>query len=183
MGAESHLEEAQTGAFRPESGIRSWDEVVQRWCGLKWANPDENFDTLAAASWQPSSTDTMATHIRAIARLQREGKYRKPKTLVMAYLQWLCRRRAPNATVRGAIGAVRALEGMEWIEPIISKKLWRMAKYSLPGEDDDRRTFGGLETLRLNSQGCKDRVDWSFYGLAVLSLVGVLRVGEAVSVH
>ena len=151
MGAESHVEETQTGPFRPESGIRSWDEAVQRWCGLKWANPDEDFNALAAASWQPSSRDTMETHTRAIARLQREKKYREPKTLVMAYLQSPYRRRAPNATVRGAISAVRALEELEWIEPIISKKLWRMAKYSLPGEDDDRRTFRGLETLQLIS--------------------------------
>ena len=31
-----------------ESGL--WDLVVQRWCGLKWANPNEDFDALAAAS-------------------------------------------------------------------------------------------------------------------------------------
>ena len=86
--------------------------------------------------------------------------------LVMAYVQSLYRRRAPNTTVRGATSTVRALED-------------RMAKYSLPREDDDRRTFGGPETLQLISQGCKDRVDWS----AVLSFVGVQRVGETISVR
>ena len=43
--------------------------VVQQWCGLKWASPDEDFDILAAAFWQLTSRDTMATHLRAIARL------------------------------------------------------------------------------------------------------------------
>ena len=131
-----------------------WDEVVHQWCGLKWVSLDEDFDALVAASWQSTSRDTMATHLRAIARLQQEEQYREPTTLVMAYIQLLYRRQAPNATVRGAISAVRAVEDMEWVEPIGSKKLWRMAKYSLPGDDDDRRTFGGLETLQLISQGC-----------------------------
>ena len=58
-----------------------------------------------------------------------------------------------------------------------------MAKHSLPGEDDDCRMFRGLETLQRLSKGCKDRVDWSFYGLAVLSFMGVLRVGETVLVR
>ena len=101
----------------------------------------------------------------------------------MAYIQSLYRQRAPNATVRGAITAVRAVEDMEWVKPIVSMKLWRMAKYLLPGDSDDRWTFGGLETLQLISQGCKDRVHWTFYGLAVLSFVGVLCVGQTVSVR
>ena len=101
----------------------------------------------------------------------------------MAYIQSLYRRRAPNAMVRGAISAVRAVEDMEHVEPTISRKLWHMANYSLPGDEGYQRTFGGLETLHIISQGCKDRVDWSFYGLAVLSFVGVLRVGGTVSVR
>ena len=86
-GAEGLVDETQKDAFQPESGIRSWDEVVQRWCGLKWASPDEDFDALAGASWQPTTRDTLAAHLREIARLQREERYRSPNTLVMAYVQ------------------------------------------------------------------------------------------------
>ena len=68
--------------------------------------------------------------------------------------------------------------GHERIKPIMSKKLWFMANYSMLGEDDDRLTFGGLETLQLISQGCKDRVDWSFYGLTVLSFLVSCAVGR-----
>ena len=108
--------------------------------------------------WRPrprTSWYTLSTHLRPIARLQREEKYREAKTVVMAYIQSLYSRRAPNATVRWAINAVRAVQGMEWLEPIVSRKLWRMAKYSLPGDNDDRRTFGGLGTLQLISRGVR----------------------------
>ena len=90
VGSKSQVEEAQTGAFRLDSGIRSLDAVVQRWCGLKWA------------SWQASSKDTMATHI---PRLQREEKYLYSKSLFMTYLQSVHPWRPPNATVRGAMNA------------------------------------------------------------------------------
>ena len=95
----------------------------------------------------------------------------------MAYLQTLYQRRALNATVRGAISAVRAEEDLEWIEPSSAKN------YGAWPSNDRRPTFGGLETLQLISQGCKDRIHWSLYGLAVLSFMGVLRVGEAVSIR
>ena len=104
------------------------------------------------------------------------GTIRVPETLVY----W---RRAPNATVRGAISAVRAVEDVEWVKPITSRQIWRMAKNLLPSDKEDRRAFGGLETLQLISQGYKDRVDWTFYRLTVLSFVGVLRVGETVPIR
>ena len=152
MGAKSQVEETQAGAFRLKAGIGMWDEVVHWWCGLKGASPDEDFDTLAAASCQSRFTDTMATHLWAIANLQRDEKYREPETLVMAYIQLLYRQRAPNTTVPGAINVLRAVQDMEFVEPIVSRKLWRMAKYSLLGDDDGRRTLGGWETLQLISE-------------------------------
>ena len=91
MDAHREIEKTQTGTFRAESGMRTWDDVVQRCCGLKWGNPDDEFDALAVPSWQLSSGDTMATHIRVIAGLQLKEKYREPKIVVMAYLKSLYR--------------------------------------------------------------------------------------------
>ena len=85
--------------------------------------------------------------------------------------------------MRLAFNAAHAVQYMECLEPIVSRKLWRMAKYSLAGDDHERWTFGGPGTPHLISQGCKGRVKWSFYVLAVLSFVGVLRVGETVSMR
>ena len=43
------------------------------------------------------------------------------------------------------------MEELEWVKPIIGTKIGRMAKYSLPDDEDDRTAFEGLETLQLIS--------------------------------
>ena len=54
VGVEVPVEETHTNALQPDLGIRSWDEVVQRLCGPKWASPDKDFDALAG--WRARCT-------------------------------------------------------------------------------------------------------------------------------
>ena len=53
---------------------------------------------------------------------------------------------------------------------------WR--KFQLEGDNEDHRSFGGLETLQLISSACGDCIDSTVDALAPLSFVGVLRVGR-----
>ena len=85
--------------------------------------------------------------------------------------------------MRGAISAVCAVEDLESIKPVISRKIWRMAKYSLHSDEEDLRSFRGLETLHLILQRSKDKVNWTVHGLDVLSFIMVVRVGETVSIR
>ena len=56
----------------------------------------------------------------------------------MVYVQPLYKKRAPNSMVRVAFSAVYAVVYLEWVKPIISLKVRCMAKYSLPGDEEDR---------------------------------------------
>ena len=63
LGVEGKKDGTQEGTFIAGMGIGSWDDVVRRWSGIKWANLDEDFDALAGASLGPSSGDTFAIHL------------------------------------------------------------------------------------------------------------------------
>ena len=64
----------------------------------------------------------------------------------------------------------------------VAPQHWRMCK--APSRfPDDNRSYRSLEVLALYAKKCTASLDWTVYGLVVLSFTGFLRVSETVSVR
>ena len=79
--------------------------------------------------------------------------------------------------LRGAVLAMRALEGMGWLPEFVTSRGWRCAKWST--SQAVARPYAGLEELRDFARACDGRAQWTVYGMAVVSFTFLLRVGEA----
>ena len=164
------------------SDFRDGEDVVWRLVWAAWRRiwkEDEitSVDALQASSWAKSTMGTYCTHFRKMALWVGYTPTSELEQAACRYIFQLWGLGYSGSSLKVAVSAFRALEDMGWLPAFVSRRVWRCAKWA-PTEPA-LRPYAGLDDLRNFALACRERPQWTVYGMVVLAFTCLLRVGEA----
>ena len=124
---------------------------------------------------------TYCTHYRKLALLVGYTPIDGLETEACRYLFQLWGLGYSKGFLKGAVSAMCALEETGWLPEFVTGRVWRCAKWAT--SQAVARPYAGLEEVRSFARACDGRAQWTAYGMAVLSFMCLLRVGEAASMR
>ena len=157
-----------------------WRLVWAAWRRLWKEDEITSVVALQASSWAKSTMGTYRTHYRKLALWVGYTPIAELETEACKYLFQVWGLGYSKSFLRGAVSALRALEEMGWLPEFVTGRVWRCAKWTT--SQAVARPYAGPEELRAFVMVCDGRAHWTVYGMAVLSLNCLLRVGEEVPI-
>ena len=133
-------------------------------------------DTWACQSWRPSTRRAYGKKLAKLAEYQEQAGTEAVAEVLAEFLAAKAEAGERQATLRGYIAAIRAVEDLEWIDPIVRSRHKRIAQAASKVGRQPYLALGGLCALLVGAVGSEDLEPVAL--VAVLCWVLWLRVGE-----
>ena len=167
---------------------REWPAYRRAYAALCRAQADSK-DGVLGSNWQVlancCSTTSLGTYKTGMRRLRQTHMARPEWGPYKVVEQVVCdaiREGKGSSSVKTILNAAAMAYTMGVVSEPVPKRLWKAFKAAQRLEEKTTQEWGSFEALQIMAHQADSELEWCVVGLAVLSTLLGLRVGEAASI-
>ena len=149
----------------------------------------DNKDGILGSNWQvlasPCGTTSLGTYKTGMRKLRQTHMARpewRPYKMVEQVVGDAIREGRGSSSVKTILNAAAMAYTMGMVGEPVPKRLWKAFKAAQRLEEKSTQEWGSFEALQIMAHQADSELEWCVVGLAVLSTLLDLRVGEAASI-
>ena len=159
--------------------MESYRSLSRRWYGLGNEDEPSGPDTWACQSWRPSTRRAYGKKLAKLAEYQEQAGTEAVAKVLAEFVAAKAEAGERQATLRGYIAAIRAVEDLEWIDPIVRSRHKRIAQTASKVGRQPYLALGGLCALLVGAVGSEDVEPVALVAVSVLGSLATCGRGGA----